>query len=389
MNVLHVTSDIGETDVLQRELSARGQDLSVECAGTFREAIERLEGATSHYDAVLIELTQNDAEGLSLITQIRKHHLPVGVVAVTSARDDGFSREALGAGADHFVVRGAAFLTSLPTVLAHAVERRTLEGRLRVLLEKAPACLMRVAVDGTILAMNVATLDLVEADGPDQVVDQSWYERIAPESRAACSGFIERAAHGERGSLECDLLGFSGTQRKVVMHAVCAPVDAGGEPSALVGIRGLDKTRGLEARLEEGVEQHRQRLEALQRALDDAKAKNQRLLARHDADRAEWRQQLEEAQGATAGQPGAEPDRLEAGMMATAGPPPPSADRAALERAEARHRQGILDERQLNDALERALAQSNAKCKQLAADLEAERADWQQEVMSALAPEDP
>ena len=203
MNVLHVTNDIAETDILRREFSAVDSDLRVECAGTPSEAIARLEAGTNHYDAVLLELTQMNGEGLSLVSHIRKNNLPIGVVAITSARDDGPAREALNSGADHCVVKGKEFLARLPTVLAHAVERRTLEARLRVMLETAPACLMRVAGDGTILAMNIATLAMVDAERADQVVDQSWYERVVPDSQAACRNFIERAAHGERGSLEC------------------------------------------------------------------------------------------------------------------------------------------------------------------------------------------
>ena len=51
--------------MLRREFSAADPDLRVECAGTPREAIERLEAGTSHYDAVLLELTQMNGDGRS------------------------------------------------------------------------------------------------------------------------------------------------------------------------------------------------------------------------------------------------------------------------------------------------------------------------------------
>ena len=98
MNVLHVTTDIGETDILRREFSAIDPNLRVECAGTPREAIERLEAGTNHYDAVLLELTQMNSDGSSLVSQIRKNNLPVGVVAIASVRDDGPSHEILNSG---------------------------------------------------------------------------------------------------------------------------------------------------------------------------------------------------------------------------------------------------------------------------------------------------
>ena len=438
MNVLHVTNDIAETDILRREFSAVDSDLRVECAGTPSEAIARLEAGTNHYDAVLLELTQMNGEGLSLVSHIRRNNLPIGVVAITSARDDGPAREALNSGADHCVVKGKEFLARLPTVLAHAVERRTLEARLRVMLETAPACLMRVAGDGTILAMNIAMLAMVDAERADQVVDQSWYERVVPDAQAACRNFIERAAHGERGSLECQIEGFSGTQRWVVMHAVCAPVDASGVPSALVAIRDLDKTRGLEA----GLEQYRGKLENLEKALGEAETQNQWLLdghetdraewqqqvaaataqegtvveqvraerdklesavqaaaaqaqqlsADHEADRAEWQQQLAAATaqtGAIDAQLCAERERLESALNAAEAQQRLSADlaseRAAREQAEVTRRQALLDEQQLNGALERALAVHKATHQQLTAGHDAERAEWQQQLAAATA----
>ena len=353
MNVLYVTPDLGESDILRREFSALHPDLRLESTATPREAIARLEAGTSHYDAVLIELTQMNGEGLSLVRHIRKNNLPVGVVAIMSARDDAPSQEVLESGADHVVVKGKEFLPRLPTVLARAVERRTLEARLRAMLETAPICLMRVAGDGTILAMNIAALDMVEAERAGQMVDESWYEWVVPDAQAACRDFIERASHGEKGSFECQIKRLSGTHRTVRMSAVRAPVDADGDPSALVAMRDLDKTRSLEA----GLTQGREKLEALETALSELEAQNQQLVAGHEAERAEWQQQQSSTDL--------------------------TAERAAWEQAEATRRQEFADRhRAEREATEQALKAAEAQCQQLAADREAERAEWQQQQSS-------
>ena len=353
MNVLYVTPDLGESDILRREFSALHPDLRLESTATPREAIERLAAGTSHYDAVLIELTQMNGEGLSLVRHIRKNNLPVGVVAIMSARDDAPSQEVLESGADHVVVKGKEFLPRLPTVLARAVERRTLEARLRAMLETAPVCLMRVAGDGTILAMNIAALDMVEAERAEQMVDESWYERVVPDAQAACRDFIERASHGERGSFECQIQRLSGAHRTVLMGAVRAPVDADGAPSALVAMRDLDKTRSLEA----GLTQGREKLEALETALSELEAQNQQLVAGHEAKRAEW-----------------QPQQSSTDL---------TAQRAAWEQAEATRRQEFVAKHQAErEATEQALKAAEAQCQQLAADHEAERAEWQQQQSS-------
>ncbi len=136
------------------------------------------------------------------------------------------------------------------------------------MLETVPVCVMRVAGDGTILAMDIAALDMAEAERAEQMVDESWYERVVPDARAACRDFIERASRGEPGSFECQITKRYGTPRTVVLGAVRAPVDADGAPSALVVMRDLDKVRELEA----GLAQYRQNLEALETALSEAEA---------------------------------------------------------------------------------------------------------------------
>ena len=381
MNVLHVTTDTGETDIVRRELSAVDPDLRVECAGTPREAIERLEGETSHYDAVLLDLTHMNGEGPSLVSHIRKNNLPVGVVAITSAREEGSSREALNCGADRIVVKDKEFLTRLPAVLAQAVERRTLEARLRLRLETAPACLMRVAGDGTILALNIATLKMIDAKWADQVVDQSWYERVEPDDQAACRDFIERAANGERGSFECQIEGLSGTQRTVLMHAVRAPVAASGVPSALVVMLDLDDTRGLEAALE----QYRQELGVVETALSEVEAQNQQLSADHEAERAAWEQTEATRRQALVDEHQAAHEASQSALASTdANNQQLSADheaaRAAWEQTEATRRQALVDEHQAaHEASQSALASADANNQQLSADHEAERAAWEQQ----------
>ena len=431
MHVLHVTTDTGETDIVRRELGTVDPDLRVECAGTPREAIERLEAETSPYDAVLLDLAQMDGEGPSLVSHIRTHNLPVGVVAITSAREEGSSREALDCGADRLIVKDEEFLTRLPAVLAQAVERRTLEARLRLRLETAPACLMRVAGDGTILAMNIATLKMVDAKWADQVVDQSWYERVEPDAQAACRDFIERAAHGESGSFECQIEGLSGTRRTVLMHAVRAPVAASGVPSALVVMLDLDDTRGLEAALEQYrhklgvvekalseveaqnqqltadrlveragweqaeatrrqalVDEHQAAHEASQSAVASADAKYQQLSAHHEAERAAWEQQRAAGQAqerANVTQQDAEREKLQSVLQAAdAQCQQLSTDlvneRAAWEQAEATRRQALVDEHQAaHEASQSALASADATYQQLSAHHEAERAAWEQQ----------
>ena len=395
MNVLHVTTDLSETDTLRREFNTIDPDLRLECAATVGEAIERLESGTNHHDAVLLELSQTNGEALSLVSHIREHHFPLGVVAVTSVRDEAPSREILESGVDHIVVKGKDFLPRLSIFLARAVADRTLEARLRVMLETAPVCLMRVAGDGTILAMNIAALDMVEAERAEQVVDESWYERVVPDAQAACRDLIERASTGERGSLECQIKRLSGTERTVLIGAVRAPMDANGAPSALVVLRDLDKTRDLET----GLEQSRRELGALEGALKAAEAKSEQLSADHEAARADWEAQLTagKAQDAAVEELHAEREKLETALKAAETQSQQlSADHEAersgwreqLAVGKAQRKAAVEELSAEREKLETALKAAQAQAQELAAEHEAERTDWQKQRTAEQAQEE-
>ena len=157
---------------------------------------------------------------------------------------------------------------------------------------------------------------------------------------AACRDFIERAAHGERGSFECQITRLSGAHRTVLMGAVRAPVDADGVPSALVVMRDLEQIRGLEA----GLEQYRQKLGALETALKDLEAKQSSVDL--------------------------------------------TAEHAVWEQAEAMRRQEYVDKhRAEREAAKQALTAAAARCEQLAADHEADRAEWQQQLAAGKVQE--
>ena len=208
------------------------------------------------------------------------------------------------------------------------------------MLETILVCLMRVAGGGTILAMNIAALDMVEAERAEQMVDESWYDRAVPDAQAACRDFIERASHGERGSFECQITRLSGAHRTVLMGAVRAPVDADGVPSALVVVRDLEQIRGLEA----GLEQYRQKLGALETALKDLEAKQSSVDL--------------------------------------------TAEHAVWEQAEATRRQEYVDKhRAESEAAKQALTAAAARCEQLAADHEADRTEWQQQLAAGKVQE--
>jgi diguanylate cyclase (GGDEF)-like protein/PAS domain S-box-containing protein len=94
------------------------------------------------------------------------------------------------------------------------------EARLRALVDAAPECVKLMKADGTLIQINPAGLVMIEADSAEAVVGQCVFDLVAPEYRDRFQAFVERAAQGERGSLEFEIVGLKGTRRWLDTHAV-------------------------------------------------------------------------------------------------------------------------------------------------------------------------
>ena len=93
------------------------------------------------------------------------------------------------------------------------------ERRLRTIIETEPECVKILSFDGTVLEINSAGLQMMEADAPDQVVGKSYLSRVAPEYQKQFRAMLEHAAQGHGRGLEFELTGFKGTTRWMEAHA--------------------------------------------------------------------------------------------------------------------------------------------------------------------------
>src|SRR5688572_626677 len=114
---------------------------------------------------------------------------------------------------------GAAKQASQP-----AVDSEAEVVRLRMLLEQQPSCLMRVATDGTLLAVSDAALTLLGARDLAQLLDTSLVDRIRGDSAAnVWADFTTRVLSAGSASAECDIDDVAGTRRSVLLLGVALP----------------------------------------------------------------------------------------------------------------------------------------------------------------------
>jgi len=130
------------------------------------------------------------------------------------------------------------------------------EALLHSILDAEPECVMRAAVDGTILHMNKAGLCFIETDSFEQVAGRSVYDLVAPEFLERYRSMHEAVIRGAAQQLEFQIVGLKGTRRWMETHAVLLqnPIDHGVEHLAI--------TRDItdRKRVEEALRESEQRL---------------------------------------------------------------------------------------------------------------------------------
>ncbi len=138
----------------------------LEHAATIDEAMSRLDG--SRYDLLLIDFRLGADDGISLLRRIRARGIGTPAIFLTGYGNEEIVAQALKAGVDDYVPKGAENLPRLPDAVRHTLarfeQRRALEEaerRYRMLYEAAPVGVFQTAKDGTVLGANPAALQIL------------------------------------------------------------------------------------------------------------------------------------------------------------------------------------------------------------------------------------
>ncbi len=149
------------------------------------------------------------------------------------------------------------------------------ERQLQSLIEAEPECVKVLGTDGSLLQMNRAGLDMIEADSIEQVRGGTVLGIVAPEYREAFAALTERVIGGEAGTLEFEIIGLKGRRRWLETHAV-PMTDDDGRIAGLIGVtrdvterrRADAELRRLNETLERRVRERTAALEASNRELE-------------------------------------------------------------------------------------------------------------------------
>ncbi len=98
------------------------------------------------------------------------------------------------------------------------IAERELE--LRTIIETEPECVKQLAADGTLLHMNRAGLNMIEAESLEQVLGQKVQQLVMPEHRDAFMALTQKVFSGESDNLVFEVQGLKGGHRWLDTHAV-------------------------------------------------------------------------------------------------------------------------------------------------------------------------
>jgi PAS domain S-box-containing protein len=250
----------GDIDRLRAALD--GQTPPLECvplAETLKDS--DLQPGSTPFDIVLVE--HNEKSGVA-IADVRARNLEVAIVMLVEPSDERAAYETFGASIDDYVAKTSDWTTRLQLRLTAARTRyqqtrelaslRVKEARLRSMVEKLPACIVRLAADGVVLATNDRAVSLLGASNANQLLKKSFDGIVEEAGREAWTDFVVRVCAGETRSAEVAITTLDGIRRVLEAAAVPSPAEFGRAPSLLMVLRDVTDRKRLEAAVEQATE---------------------------------------------------------------------------------------------------------------------------------------
>jgi PAS domain S-box-containing protein len=280
--------DARETRLMGGAFSYEHPHLALDLSANLHEASARI-SEPGRYDALVIGWSIPESEAAALITHIRAKGFPISVVAIGEQSLDVLRQ----AGADQCVQKGGSLLAKLPVAIEEAVNKRTTgsdpapgpaattvqpprdnandpaaqiatltqevaalrtkESRLRALVDKLPACVVRLSPDGLVLATNAVALSLLGASQPNQLLRKPFDALLDEEARGTWKDFVTRVCSGEQRSCEVTITALDGVSRAIEADGVPSPGEGQNNSSALMVLRDVSDRKRLESALEDAI----------------------------------------------------------------------------------------------------------------------------------------
>ncbi len=130
MNVIFVSDNSLDAELLKRELSKQTSAAHVDVSPNAEDALTRA-AAAGACDAILLDTSVPTADAVNLVVTIRNEKKPIGIVALVGATEKELPTELYNVGVDRFIMKRPGFAALLGEALQQAKERHRAESATR------------------------------------------------------------------------------------------------------------------------------------------------------------------------------------------------------------------------------------------------------------------
>ncbi len=269
----------GEIEQARRELSFE-KSLQLEPAVVAQDGscrgVNDPSSDPSSYDAVVLEEGFLGVHILVVLREILARGREIPVLMLIEPGREEIGVQGLAFGASGYSIKTGNYLFSLPALIREAIARRELavqrnvlacaEARLRMLMEKVPACIVMLTCEGNILAINWAGLSLVGSRRPEELVGRNFPGMLPEKHRLSLKAFIEGVCRGEPDSIEFEWGGLDGKPRHLELRGVPVRRDS----DSTINVLGVMNDLTHVTNMQEALTESKAQLENLQQTLQTA-----------------------------------------------------------------------------------------------------------------------
>jgi signal transduction histidine kinase len=199
VKVLLIEDNLAEARLLQEVLKeTQTQQFELFHVQRLKEALQALDNS-SPYDAILLDLTLPDSEGLASLDSLLAHSPSLPVVVLTNNNDDELALEAVRQGAQDYLWKRQINTETLVRSLRYAVERHQAREGLRQLLLGSLKYAMESQQTAVALEQVNHNLEIQAQKNLEELLQ-------ARENKQLSAQFISMISHDFRGPLTTILL---------------------------------------------------------------------------------------------------------------------------------------------------------------------------------------
>ncbi len=248
LRVLLIEDNPGDARLIRVQLASTGARIHLEWVERLTEGLAMLAAGGQAFDAVLLDLSLPDSQGLATFERLHAAAPRVPTIVLTGLEDEELAATAVRNGAQDYLPKSQVDGPLLVRAVRYAIERqrsedalRRSEEKLRLAMEASESAVWDLDVRARTMTASAESQAMLgrEAAEVTESLDAAWAEHIHPDDRADTLRALEDALVGRMPYFEHDhrLLAADGSWLWVHGKGSVVERDAHGAPLRLLMTR--------------------------------------------------------------------------------------------------------------------------------------------------------